>query len=239
MKLYESYKSIRTFFFIGASCLLSIGFNSCGWYYNLFYTDPIACFETACDKKPYDAVIVPGYPHDSGKVNIVLEHRIKWAYYLYRNGYVKNIIFSGSAVYTPYIESEVMRLFALQLGVKNENIFIETNAEHTTENLYYSYLKAKDLGFKSIAFASESAQTSFMKPVKRKFKLDLDFIPIVDDSLKKMDIELKPIDESTAFVNNFVSIVKREGLLKRLRGTRGHKVKVAIRKAKRLKRQEK
>ncbi len=114
MKLLESQKLARVFFFMGTACALLLFFSGCKWYYNLFYTDPIACFETVCEKKPYDAVIVPGYPHDSGKVNIVLEHRIKWAYYLYSNGYVKNIIFSGSAVYTPYIEAEVMRLFALQ-----------------------------------------------------------------------------------------------------------------------------
>lgn len=232
MKSRKSHKLVKVFFFMSIASSLLIFFSGCQWYYNLFYTDPIVCFETVCEKKPYDAVIVPGYPHDSGKVNSVLEHRIKWAYYLYSNGYAKNIIFSGSAVYSPYIESKVMRLFALQLGVKNENIYTETHAEHTTENLYYSYVKAKDLGFKSIAFASESAQTSFMKPVKRKFKLDLDFIPIIDDSLKKLDIKLKPIDESTAFVNNFVSLDKREGLLKRLRGTRGKKIKKAFREAK-------
>jgi hypothetical protein len=219
---------------MSTACTSLAFFSGCQWYYNLFYTDPIVCFETVCEKKPYDVVIIPGFPHDSGKVNVVLEHRIKWAYYLYSNGYVKNVMFSGSSVYSPYIEAEAMRLFALQLGIKDEHIFIETQAEHTTENLYYSYVKAKDLGFKSIAFASQSAQTSFMKPVKRKFKLELDFIPIIDDSLKKMDIHLKPIDERTIFVNNFISLEKREGLLKRLRGTRGKKIKKAFREAKKL-----
>jgi uncharacterized SAM-binding protein YcdF (DUF218 family) len=213
--------------------------SSCNAYYNLFYTDPAKCFSAACIKKPYDVIIIPGFPHDSGKVNMVISERVKWAYYLYKNGFTKNIIFSGSAVHSPYVEAKVMRLFALQIGINDEHIFTETKAEHTTENLYYSCVLAKQLGFKSIGFATEPAQASFMKPFKRKFKLNVDFIPVVADSLYPMPIRLKPIDESSAFVTNFVPLKQREGVIKSLRGTRGHRVKQEIRKANRLKRKSK
>lgn len=230
---------MSTQFKIFSFLLVLIVFSSCNAYYNLFYTDPEKCFNAACIKKPYDVVIVPGFPHDSGKVNMVLSERVKWAYYLYENGYAKNIIFSGSAVHSPYIESKVMKLLALQLSINDEHIFTETKAEHTTENLYYSCELAKTLGFKTIAFATEPAQASFMKPFKRKFKLNVDFIPVVADSLYKLPIQLKPIDESSAFVPNFVPLKQREGLIKSLRGTRGHRVKQEIRKAKRQKRKTK
>jgi uncharacterized SAM-binding protein YcdF (DUF218 family) len=212
---------------------------SCKAYYNAFYTDPAKCFETAIQKKPYDVIIVPGYPHDSGKVNMVVSQRIKWAYYLYKNGYTKNIIFSGAAVHSPYVEAEAMKLIAIKAGIDSNHIFTETKAQHTTENLYYSFVLANQLGFKSIAFATEPAQSSFMKPFKRKFKLKLDFLPVVLDSVLKMNLVLKPIDESSAFVPNFVPLKEKEGLIKSLRGTRGHQVKVEMRKAKRLKRQNK
>ena len=218
-------------------CILCISFSSCNLFYSLFYTNPQQCFAECISKKPYDVIIVPGFPHDSGKVSMILNHRIKWAYFLYKNGYTKNIIFSGSAVHSPYIEADVMRLFALQLGIKKENIFTETKAEHTTENLYYSYVMAKELGFKSIAFATEAAQASFMKPFKRKFKLDLDFLPVID-TLLQSNINLKPIDEKSVFIPDFIALKEREGILKSLRGTRGHKVKIAIRKAKKLHRQQ-
>ena len=216
-----------------------ISFSSCNAYYNAFYTDPTKCFKIACSKKPYDVIIVPGFPHDSGKVNMVLSQRIKWAYYLYKNGYTKNIIFSGAAVHSPYVEAKVMKLIALQTGIDSAHIFTETKAKHTTENLYYSSVMANNLGFKSIAFASEPAQCSFMKPFKRKFKLKLDFLPVVIDSVLKLNIILHSIDESSAFVPNFVALIEKEGLLKSLRGTRGHQVKIEIRKARRLKRQKK
>ncbi len=221
---------------IGVVTLLT--FSSCEAYYHLFYTNPSICFKEASLKKPYDVIIVPGFPHDSGKVNMILAERVKWAYYLYKNGYTKNIIFSGSAVHTPYIEAKVMRLLALQIGIKDEHIFMETKAEHTTENLYYSFVLAQNLGFNSIAFATEPAQASFMKPFKRKFKLKLDFLPVLTDSLLTLKIQLKPIDESSAFVLNFVPLNQREGVIKSLRGTRGHRVKKEIRKAKKINRQK-
>ena len=135
---------------------------SCNAYYNTFYTDPTKCFEIAKQKKPYDVIIVPGFPHDSGKVNMVLSQRIKWAFYLYKNGYTKNIIFSGAAVHSPYIEAEAMKLIALQTGIDSNHIFTEIKAKHTTENLYYASVMANNLGFKSIAFATEPAQCSFI-----------------------------------------------------------------------------
>jgi len=214
-------------------------FSSCNAFYNLFYTDPAKCFKTACIKKPYDVIIVPGFPHDSGKVNMILSERVKWAYYLYKNGYTKNIIFSGSAVHTPYVEANIMRLLALQIGIKDEHIYTETKAEHTTENLYNSCMMATQLGFKSIGFATQPAQSSFMKPFKRKFHLTLDFIPVVTDSLTALAFQFHSIDESTAFVPNFKALKQREGTLKSLRGTRGHRVKKEMRQARRLKRQQK
>jgi vancomycin permeability regulator SanA len=106
--------------------------SGCNVYYNAFYSDPKKCFLVACEKKPYDVIIIPGYPSDSEMVNGIIEERLNWAYFLYKNGYKKNIIFSVSALYSPYIEAEVMRLYTLQLGVNSNDIFLETKAEHTT-----------------------------------------------------------------------------------------------------------
>lgn len=219
--------------------LLLLTLGACKAYYKAFYTDPDTCFAGACIKKPYDVIIVPGFPSDSGHINGVLAERIGWAYYLYKNGFANHIIFSGSAVYTPYIEAKVMRLYAIQLGIPSEIIYTETNAEHTTENLYYGCKMATDLGFKSIAFATQAAQTSFMKPFRRKFKLTCDMLPLVTDSLRKLPFQFKPLDASEAFVPDFISIEKRQNQIHRLRGTRGHKVKVEIRRLKRLQRKKK
>src|SRR5690349_20172652 len=78
---------------------------------------------------PYDAIIVPGTQFENGKWDRVMMGRIYWAKFLYDKGIAKNIIFSGSAVYSPYYEAEIMRLYAIELGIPKDNIFTETRAE--------------------------------------------------------------------------------------------------------------
>ncbi|MGM0505436.1 MAG: YdcF family protein, partial [Bacteroidota bacterium] len=65
----------------------------------------------------YDVIIVPGVPFNDDFWTDVLLGRIYWSHYLYENGITKNIIYSGSAVYTPYIESEIMAMYGRQLGI--------------------------------------------------------------------------------------------------------------------------
>ena len=66
---------------------------------------------------PYDAIIVPGVPFNGKEWEDVMKMRVYWSYLLFQRGMTKNIIYSGSAVYTPYYESEIMKLYALKLGI--------------------------------------------------------------------------------------------------------------------------
>jgi vancomycin permeability regulator SanA len=98
---------------------------------------------------PYDAVIVPGIAYDTAKQQTNgFNARIIWAKKLYERGVTKNIIFSGAACYSPYVEGKAMKLIAEAMGVPAENVFAETKAEHGKENVYYSWLMAQKLGFK-------------------------------------------------------------------------------------------
>src|SRR6187399_1405510 len=97
--------------------------------------------------KKYDIIVVPGVPFDAPEWGRIMRGRVYWSKYLYDSGITKNIMYSGSSVYSPYYESKIMALYAEAIGIPKENIFIETNAEHSTENIYYSYKKAKKLGF--------------------------------------------------------------------------------------------
>jgi len=219
--------------------LLPLSLSHCNLYYAKFYSDPEKCFLHAQRVKPYDVIIVPGYPFIPGVHNPILEQRIAWAVYLYKHGYTDHIIFSGGAVHSPYIEAEVMRLYAIQAGVKPEDIKVEAKAEHTTENIYYSFLMAEKNGFKKKAFASQPNQTSSMIHFSKKNKLPVDMLPIVTDSLLKYPIAFDTLDVSKAIVADFIPLRKKRGLIGSFRGTLGHTVKAEIRKAKRLKRNNK
>jgi uncharacterized SAM-binding protein YcdF (DUF218 family) len=205
--------------------------SRCNAYYNRFYADPDQCFELAKRNKPYDAIIVPGYPYDPRSANGIIEERLRWAHYLFQNGYAKNIILSGSAVHSPYVEAEVMRLLAIQLGIPASHLFTETKAEHTTENLYYSHLLAQKLGFKSVAFATQPAQASYMKAFNRKWDLQIEMLPVVTSCINPSDVRFQLIDTSATKIPDFIPLKERENFITSLRGTSGHRVKVERRKS--------
>jgi uncharacterized SAM-binding protein YcdF (DUF218 family) len=179
--------------------------------------------------KTYDIIVVPGVPLVNGKWSNMMKERIYWSKYLFEKGIAKNIMYSGSAVYSPYYEAEIMALYAEALGIPKENIFTEIKAEHSTENIYYSYYLAKKLKFRSIALASDPFQTKMLKRFTRKIvSSEIDLIPIVYDSLIQMKsyVTEPQINIQKAFVANFKPLPEREGFWERFKGTRGHSIDV-------------
>src|SRR4028118_889036 len=74
------------------------------------------------DGETYDVIVVPGVPFENGRWSRTMKARVYWSKYLYERGLAKNIMYSGSSVYSPYYEAEVMALYAQALGVPKEHI---------------------------------------------------------------------------------------------------------------------
>jgi vancomycin permeability regulator SanA len=183
------------------------------------------------EKENFDAIIVPGVPFKEGKWNPVMKSRVYWSKYLYDKEIAKNIIYSGSAVYTPYIEAEIMALYAEKIGIDKKNIFVDTLAQHSTENVYYSWRLAKQLGFNKIAIASDPFQTRMLKGFLRKrLNNEITLIPFVIDTLRAMEpLMTDPeIDYQKAYRQDFVSILKRENFSQRFRGTLGLRIDTSV-----------
>jgi len=175
---------------------------------------------------PFDAVVVPGVPFEGGQWSYIMQMRVHWAVHLYKRGLTKNIVFSGGAVYSPYVEATIMGLYAEQLGVPRANILLETQAEHSTENLFNGFEVARDHGLQGrIGFASDPFQTALLrglaKRMERQLHADIDPVPVVFTELNVANLSTPIIDPSSAFMPGFVSIKEREGLFKRLLGTSG------------------
>ena len=172
--------------------------------------------------KPIDCIIVPGLPLYNGKWDTLLKTRILWSQYLYQKGWTKNVLYSGNAVYTPWVEGSSMALFANQLGIDNEHIFIDTMAQHSTENLFYGYQLAKQKGFKTIAIATDPFQCKMlMNYAKKNFNEPIYFLPVLYDSIRNaMKIELT-IDTTLTKKQNFTPIKELQNYNERLNGTRG------------------
>jgi DUF218 domain len=175
----------------------------------------------------YDAIIVPGVPFENGQWSRVMKGRVYWSKYLYDQGIARNIIYSGSAVYSPYYEGSIMALYARAIGIPAEHVFVDTLAEHSTENVYYSYKLGKKLGFTRMALASDPFQTKLLRKFAvKRFDPAIDVIPFVVDTMKILELSMTDpaIDSLQAFKPNFISIKERESFWKRWRGTRGKNI---------------
>jgi uncharacterized SAM-binding protein YcdF (DUF218 family) len=175
--------------------------------------------------KTYDMVIVPGIPLGSSLTwDTIMKGRVCWAKFLYDKGIAKNIMFSGAAVHTPYYEAMVMALYAKAIGIPKEHIFTEMLAEHSVENIYYSYKKSKKLGFRSIALASDPYQSKQLRSFAYlRLNRSIGIIPFVYDTLQTVVPKTKDpvIDYKQAFKKDFVSLEKRQTRWKRIKGTIG------------------
>jgi uncharacterized SAM-binding protein YcdF (DUF218 family) len=177
-------------------------------------------------KEPYDAIIVPGYPfRPNGKMNPIYKVRLYWAYHLYKQGKAKNIIVSGSAVHTPYVESKVYALYLIELGIDPDHIIIEDRAEHSLENVFYSMEIAEEHGFERVAVVSDKAHSFMLKYLAKKFdhEISADFIParwrfVILNYWNEFDLN---IDYQKAYQPGFVHIDYRKTETQKKLGTSG------------------
>ena len=181
-------------------------------------------FDKALIDAPYDAIIIPGVPHDGVSWSPTMNIRISWANFLFKKGIANNIIFSGGAVYTKFSEAKIMAEYGKALGVPMSSIFLDTNAEHSTENVYYSYLIAKKQGFTRIALATDPFQAKSLQMMIKKHNLPIDILPILFDTLRTIDRPEPTIFPEIAIENSFVSITERESFFTRVKGTMGKQI---------------
>jgi uncharacterized SAM-binding protein YcdF (DUF218 family) len=175
--------------------------------------------------KEYDAIIVPGIPFTEPAWDRVLQMRLIWAKHLYDKGIAKNIITSGSSVYTPYVESRIMAQYLIAMGVPEENIYMEDRAEHSTENLWYGYKLAKRLGFQSIALSSDPFQSKMLyRFAKKKTKKRVYFLPVIFDTLRGLPHDTPAIRHQDLKLKEFVPITEKYSRWQRFKGTMGRNI---------------
>ncbi|PWJ58508.1 DUF218 domain-containing protein [Dyadobacter jejuensis] len=206
------------------SILLILLLFYCSSCAKILYKRAAKSFHEHRQESPYDAIIVPGYPYSGTSWNRILQLRIHWANFLYQKGYADNIIFSGGAVATRFVESKIMASYAEGLGVDPQHIFMESQAEHSTENVYYSYRLAKELGFQHVALATDPFQNSFMEKFTKKFDLPIASLPMVIDTIRKMDTYEPCIDSMRSIKKDFVKLSEKENFFERFRGTLGKNI---------------
>ena len=172
--------------------------------------DTIRIYSTNVKRAPFDAVIVPGIPYSKENPEYMMPVRLRWAMLLYKKGITKNIIFSGSAVHSPYVEGLYMKIIADSLGIPSIHTFAEGKALHSTENISYGLELADSLGFKKIAIATDPFQSIYLSSTYSKINPTLAFLPLDVDSMKSFSQPLPSVNVNAAFVQNFVPLEKRK-----------------------------
>jgi hypothetical protein len=171
-----------------------------------------ACAPTRFDVKsvpvePFDAVIVPGCPsEEDGSPSRCQLGRAGQAAILWREGWTRNFIVSGSDVHTPYVEAEAIAQAMTLLGVPAQRILLERDALHTDENVYYSLHVAEAAGFRRLAVASYAPAAAWMCVLMERWghkcsAIPMDeaalekFLPPYDSALKELRAEKVPVWE--------------------------------------------
>lgn len=195
-----------------------------------FFISSCALFQPSAKKlnnralsanKQYDAVIVPGVPFLEPKWDRTMQMRVMWATHLYKTGVTKKIIMSGSSVYSPYVEAQIMKLYAIEFGVPADDIIIEDKAQHSTENVWYSYKLAKVLGYQKIALSTDPFQTKMTYRFGRRRLKDMKYLPVIFDILKTLEHLEPTINYQNYKIENFTPITETQTFWYRFKGTMG------------------
>jgi len=197
-------------------------------FYSCYFFQPSAKKMTKRALKAhasYDVIIVPGVPFIEPNWDRVMQMRVIWAKHLFDKGLAKNIMTSGSSVYSPYVEAQIMAEYLVAMGVPRKNLIIEDKAEHSTENVWYGYKLAVKKGFKSVAVCSDPFQSKMLYRFARvKLKKEVHFLPTIFDTLRTLPHDTPSINYKPLRVENFVSITEKQSKWKRFRGTMGRNI---------------
>jgi uncharacterized SAM-binding protein YcdF (DUF218 family) len=124
--------------------------------YLAYITFSICSYGSVNEITKADAAIVLGAKIKGGKPLPVFEERINHGIWLYKNGYVDKLIFTGGInTDSEYSESSTARDFALKNSVPDDDIFIEERSKTTQENLFYAAQTAKAKGITTVIIVSD------------------------------------------------------------------------------------
>lgn len=103
-----------------------------------------------------DVIIILGAGVWENGPSPALQARTKHAAEILKEGYAKQVILSGGLGDHPPSEAEAMQKILLELGVSQEQIFLEDQATNTEENIKYSKKIMDQQGWKTALIVSDT-----------------------------------------------------------------------------------
>jgi uncharacterized SAM-binding protein YcdF (DUF218 family) len=124
--------------------------------YTIFIGFSIYLYSRTNEIVEADAAIVLGAAVWGEKPSPVFRERIDHAIRLYKSNIVSKIIFTGGKdEVDKYAESYVAKMYALENGVEERDIFIETKSQITEQNIYYAKQIAEQNGINTFIIVSD------------------------------------------------------------------------------------
>lgn len=126
----------------------------------------------------YDCVVVCGCPAtEGGRPSKVMRTRVEEAVRLWREGKAEKLIFSGAAVKNSYVEAEVMKTYAMVMGVPESAVLTETEAVSTYHNMKLVKPLMEKHGFKNCIIVTNSWHLRKASHYADKFGFDYVMCP--------------------------------------------------------------
>lgn len=124
------------------------------------------------DRDHYACAVVCGYPaREDGSPSRYMKTRVEKAVKLWKDKKVSYLLMSGGAVQNAFVESEVMKAYAVSLGVPKERIVTEKHSVSTYHNLKYAKDILAECGWKDCVVVTDGWHLRKADHYARKFKL--------------------------------------------------------------------
>ncbi|MDR2536328.1 MAG: YdcF family protein [Treponema sp.] len=125
-------------------------------YYIIYVTAAIYGYSKSKDPHSADAAVILGAAAWHDRPSPVFRERINHGIWLYKQGYVKKLIFTGGkSINAPFSESSVAQKYAIAQMIPAEDIYIEEYSRTTYENILYAADIIKRYNFKTVILVSD------------------------------------------------------------------------------------
>jgi vancomycin permeability regulator SanA len=170
--------------------------------------------------QPFDVVIVLGCPNqDDGRLSRCQQSRVLGALQIWQAGWTRNFIVSGSAVHSPYFEAEGLAAGMAAVGIPADHIYIEDQALHTDENMYYSMRIAHALGFGRIAALSNGLHAAWGCKMMADWEVDCKGFSVMPSEIGPLHARHPELDEVRSLrVRDWVTLGEKERVIARRTG---------------------
>ncbi len=177
-------------------CLISLCF--------ILQLSEIHLFSKVRDNSTSDAAIVLGAAVWNRNPSPVFAERINHAIYLYEEGIVEKIIFTGGFFNDSTLsESQVAKTYAEKMGVKSNDIFIEEKSKNTKENLLFAREILKKEKFSKVLLVSDPIHMKRVSIIAKYFRIEGKPSPTTTSRFTSRNEKLKFLLSETLFTIGF------------------------------------